>query len=440
MKLTISSNQRHIQLDGNPFFWLGDTAWLLFQKLTYEEALIYLDNRAAKGFTVIQATLVHTYPYVNEAGSPALMDDDFSRPNPDPSPDAFWPRARRIVNAAAQRGLIMALLPSWGSIVAKGVLSNEKIDRYTDFLVQTFGDCENVLWLVGGDVRGSAAPEDFKRLGRCLRRKCPNHLIGYHPFGRCSSSQWFHQEEWLDFNMFQSGHRRYDQAVMNEWDDKAAAETFVGEDSYRYVQHDYALTPVKPVLDGEPSYELIPQGLHDGTQPYWQACDVRRYAYWSLLAGACGFTYGSNAIMQFWRGVEDGAFSVIETWQEALHNPGSMYMTHVRHLMESIRWQEGTPAQDALVDNNGTKYDYNLALQTPAALCVYTYSGKPFSVCTSHLPGSIRGWWFDPVSGGKSCMGPVESADRVVFTPPNRRMGQNDWVLILETKEEGSAE
>lgn len=48
--------------------------------------------------------------------------------------------------------------------------------------------------------------------------------------------------------MFQSGHRRYDQAVMNEWDDRAAAETFVGEDSYRYVQHDGAPTPVKPVL------------------------------------------------------------------------------------------------------------------------------------------------------------------------------------------------
>jgi len=92
------------------------------------------------------------------------------------------------------------------------------------------------------------------------------------------------------------------------------------------------------------------------------------------------------------------------------------------------------------VDNNGTKYDYNLALQTPAALCVYTYSGKPFAVRTAHLPGRIQGWWFDPVSGGKSCMGPVESADHVVFTPPNRRMGQNDWVLILETKEEGPAE
>lgn len=432
MKLTISENKRHFRLDGKPFFWLGDTAWLLFQKLSYEEALIYLDNRAAKGFTVIQATLVHGDRYANSNGSAALLDEDFSRPNPDTSEAAYWPQVRRIVDAAAERGMIMALLPSWGRFVAQGSLCGEKIDAYTDFLAKTFGDCENVLWLVGGDVRGSAAQPEFEKIGTCLRKKCPNHLIGYHPFGRCSSSMWFHEADWLDFNMFQSGHRRYDQVTMNEWDDRAAAEAFVGEDSYRYVQHDYALTPTKPVLDGEPSYELIPQGLHDGSQPYWQACDVRRYAYWSLMAGACGFTYGSNAIMQFWRGVEKGAYSVLETWQEALHNPGSMYMTHVRRLMESIRWQEGAPAQEYLVENSGEKYDYNLALRTPNALCVYTYSGKPFAVDTSLLPGSICGWWFDPVSGGRSCLGAVEAADRVLFTPPNRRLGQNDWVLILE--------
>ena len=279
MKLTISPNKRYFSLDGQPFFWLGDTAWLLLEKLTYEEALVYLDNRAGKGFNVIQVTLVHKHQYTNRYGSPALIDDDFGKPNPDAAPDAFWPLARRIVDAAAERGVFVALLPSWGSMVSGGHLAGDKIDVYTDFLIERFGDCKNVLWLVGGDERGSAAPEDYKRIGRNLRRGCPDHLIGYHPFGRCSSSQWFHGEDWLDFNMFQSGHRRYDQLKLNQWDDKVDAETFVGEDNYRYVQHDRALEPAKPVLDGEPSYELIPQGLHDFTQPYWQACDVRRYAY-----------------------------------------------------------------------------------------------------------------------------------------------------------------
>ncbi|MEG0767191.1 MAG: DUF4038 domain-containing protein, partial [Clostridia bacterium] len=237
--------------------------------------------------------------------------------------------------------------------------------------------CANVLWLVGGDVRGSDAPESFTRIGERLRQRDPKRLIGFHPFGRCSSSLWFANAAWLDFHMFQSGHRRYDQIKLNQWDDKVDVETFVGEDSYRYVQQDYARSPAMPVLDGEPSYELIPQGLHDATQPYWQACDVRRYAYWSLLAGACGFTYGSNAIMQFWKGKEKGAYGVLETWEQALHNPGSMQMTHLRALMETIHWYEGRPAQEFLFENEGKRYDYNLALLTPCALCVYTYTGTP---------------------------------------------------------------
>ena len=41
--------------DGTPFFYLGDTAWELFHRLTFDEAEHYLRDRAAKGFTVIQA-------------------------------------------------------------------------------------------------------------------------------------------------------------------------------------------------------------------------------------------------------------------------------------------------------------------------------------------------------------------------------------------------
>ena len=44
--------------DGRPFFYLGDTAWELFHRLNREEADEYLENRAAKGFTVIQAVVL----------------------------------------------------------------------------------------------------------------------------------------------------------------------------------------------------------------------------------------------------------------------------------------------------------------------------------------------------------------------------------------------
>ena len=46
------------QPDGAPFFWLGDTAWPLFVRLSREDADQYFRDRAGKGFTVIQATVL----------------------------------------------------------------------------------------------------------------------------------------------------------------------------------------------------------------------------------------------------------------------------------------------------------------------------------------------------------------------------------------------
>ena len=39
---------------GNPFFWQGDTPWLLHARLLKEDVLKYLDVRQAQGFNVIQ--------------------------------------------------------------------------------------------------------------------------------------------------------------------------------------------------------------------------------------------------------------------------------------------------------------------------------------------------------------------------------------------------
>jgi Protein of unknown function (DUF4038) len=55
-RLKVTPDGHYLQFtDGTPFFWLGDTGWELFHRLRLEEIKIYLDNRAAKGFNVIQA-------------------------------------------------------------------------------------------------------------------------------------------------------------------------------------------------------------------------------------------------------------------------------------------------------------------------------------------------------------------------------------------------
>ena len=154
-----------------------------------------------------------------------------------------------------------------------------------------------------------------------LKNNNPNQLVTLHPFGRTDSSDDYHTATWLDFNMFQSGHRRYDQ------------DTLPGsfkEDNYKFVHRDWDLKPTKPTLDGEPSYEGIPHGLHDTLQPKWTASDVRRYGYWSVFAGGAGYTYGHNAVMQMFRKGDNPAYGNKELWNDAINAPGAGQMVHIK--------------------------------------------------------------------------------------------------------------
>ena len=58
-KLEVSENGRFLQHEnGKPFFYLGETAWELFHRLSLDETEMFLENRRQKGFTVIQAVLL----------------------------------------------------------------------------------------------------------------------------------------------------------------------------------------------------------------------------------------------------------------------------------------------------------------------------------------------------------------------------------------------
>ncbi|HBT08460.1 MAG TPA: glycoside hydrolase, partial [Leeuwenhoekiella sp.] len=67
--------------NGDPFFWLGDTAWLLLKKLDREAISAYFDDRKKKGFNVIQVMVLHTLDVENVYGSKALIEDQINTPN-----------------------------------------------------------------------------------------------------------------------------------------------------------------------------------------------------------------------------------------------------------------------------------------------------------------------------------------------------------------------
>ena len=431
--IEIMENGRYFCCGGEPFFWLGDTAWLLFHKLTLEETYRYLRSRRELGYNVILADFIHTADQKNLAGDYALQNGDPGKPDRD---SKFWEHIDAVIKMAEEMGLYMGILPVWGSCLVKGGhLTMDNVDAYMSFILDRYHDNPNIIWIVGGDVRGDVEMSVFRRMGKRMKEDRPDRLVTFHPFGRTSSSLWFHEEDWLDFNLFQSGHRRYDQMQLNEWDDNTAKEGWFGEDNWKYVERDYGKNPKKPVLDGEPSYEWILQGLHDRTQPYWKSSDVRRYAYWSVFAGAAGHVYGHNSIIQFHRDLSvEGAYGSRYLWSEAIHHPGGEQMIHLKNLMEQVGFKNGRSAQEYLVGEQGEKYDYISVFAGENFVLAYTCNSRRIQLSLADYEGKrLAAYWMDPVTGIRTYFDTVDGGTQADFCPPERE-DSADIVLVLLTE------
>jgi hypothetical protein len=194
-RLTVASGGHtllHDKLDAQgqtPFFWLGDTAWELFSALNQNEAIRYLDDRAGKKFTVVQA---HLLPWelteLNALGQTVFVDNDFDRPN-----EAYWQHVDFIVQQASQRGLYLALLPAWCRtyIEPKGSPLHSdslKAYRYGRFLGQRYRAYLNLIWVLGGRQITDAPhhlPSFGQRTNRNLRQRSTRpHPVHLPPAGR----------------------------------------------------------------------------------------------------------------------------------------------------------------------------------------------------------------------------------------------------------------
>lgn len=434
--LLISENGRYLTTgNGEPFFWLGDTGWLLFSKLNREEANTYLEDRKQKGFNVIQVMVLHEVPSVNIYGDSSIINKDVSKPAitkgndfKDSKAYDFWDHVDYIIDLAEKKGIYMALVPVWGTNVKEKKVNVPQAKIYAEFLAKRYRGKSNIIWLNGGDIKGSDGLEVWNAIGQTLRANDPNHLITFHPRGRTGSSTWFHKASWNDFDMIQSGHRRYDQ-------DTSAKETLhYGEDNWKYIETDYKLKPTKPTIDGEPSYEGIPQGLHDTIEPRWTAADVRRYGYWSVFAGAFGYTYGNNAVMQMYKLTDKKpAYGPKAPWTTEINAAGATQMKHLKDLMLSRSYFDRVPDQTLIAGKNGDQYERVIGTRGEEFAMLYTYTGKNFNVQMGKIDGDeVKASWFDPRTGKTTAIATFENKGIKEFNPPGEPKNGNDWVLVLE--------
>lgn len=421
-QFSVSDNGRYLLKNGKPFFWLGDTAWELFHRLDQEEADRYLKRRSEQGFTVIQAVALaeldglHT---PNAYGETPLVNDDPTKPN-----EKYFEHVDYIINKADEYGINIGLLPTWGDKIFKDrwgagpeIFNEANAAVYATWLANRYKAKNNIVWILGGDrnPRNERDVAIWNAMGAAIQKVMNNKaVISYHPQPNATgSAQWFHQQPWLSFNMFQNGHCR-DVAI------------------YDKISTVYNMKPTKPVMDAEPLYEDHPVCFNAKDLGTSSAYDVRKYAYLDLFAGAHGHTYGCHDIWQMYSEKAEGINGPHMYWHQALELPAANQMVFVKKLMLSHPLLERVPDQSLVIESNLTPAERIQATRGNDYLFVYTAAGKPFTVTMGKIKGDrLNAYWYDPRNGQSKDIGGVENKGTKKFDPPSTGYGQ-DWVLVLD--------
>jgi hypothetical protein len=435
-RLKISENKHFLVYeDGKPFFYLGDTAWELFHRLNREDAEKYLKNRAAKGFTVIQAVALAEFEGLNEQnayGHQPLINNDPARPVVKEGPDNdYWDHVDFIVKKADSLGLFLGFLPTWGDKWNKKwgdgpeIFNAQNAVVYGEWLGRRYREAANIIWILGGDrpVENDSQRAILQSMAQGLRKGDGSaHLITLHPTGGQGSSDYFPNSAWLDFHMRQNGH-------------EAAFHP-----RYAATRADYDRIPVKPVLDGEPLYEGHPIAFDAEKNGHSVAADVRRPFYWDLFGGACGHTYGHHSIWQMWTPNRKPINNPLMPWYEAIDQPGAAQMQYGRRLLESRPFLTRIPDDSVIVPaipatsvpGAGLKRFVATRDSGGSYAMVYVPTGRAFKVRMDKISGTkVKAWWFNPRNGEASVIGEFPNQGEKEFLCPTN--GENlDWVLVLD--------
>ena len=410
--LQVSQDRRHlVHADGTPFFWLADTGWCLLQELDVPRARAYARLRAEQGFSAVQVVGIMARRFEGSDGeirrgcllanarghAACTVSEKGLVPNP-----PFYKHVDALLRELQKAGLLIAMLPHWGFLAnaylmlhhVRGffqrgdvpIFYREDGTRYARYIGARYGAFLPV-WVLGGDVRAETDEqmEYWRTVARSLDEGSGMRLLRtYHPLGHYSSSEWLHDESWLDFNMVQSGH------------------SIDNTNAYSLTGSDFERSPTKPIINGEPCYENIAHRLSPSEQKRIDAQQVRKAFFWSVLSGAVsGHTYGANNGLQF---APAGTFYGVEVadWLTNVRTyPGAIQLGKIAQFWRSLPWWLLRPAPDLIAaDENPETGAHVVAARTQDGQLTLVYIPQPnvYQPALGALAEGRNTYWFNPRS------------------------------------------
>jgi len=399
--IRVSENGRYFVDDhGKPFYFLADTQWELFRRFSLNDAKLILENRKAKGFTVVMVMLTGVGPGTepNLAGERPWINNDPSSPNP-----AYFDHVDAVLKLAGDNDLQLLIGIYHQTYGARMNLSNAR--SWAAWVTSRYRDIPNILWTLYPKANESSRPLIAQLAEGIQEGDRGKHLVSMHPDPSPASSSFMHAEPWLSFNSIQV------------WKDLRLI--------YPMTLGDYGKSPTKPVT--------MLEGVYEKGEEYGFPITpllVRREAYYTCLAG--GFHgYGHN---DSWR--------VRPAWRAALDDPGANQMTILKNVFIGLPdWWTMIPDQSVFSRGGNIQGDaLNLAARSTAGRWLVCYlAGEPnVSINMSKITAgeSTSAAWIDPATGNRLPIGtfpptgardfsrPAEWADAVLVVRPLRAGAQ----------------
>ncbi len=367
--MEVAPTNDYLLKDGQPFFYLADTAWAAFANLSLAEWSRYLGHRRLQGFNALQISILPIThdTSMSDANRDPFMPDadgnwDFAAYN-----EAYFDQAEAMVNMAVAQGFVPVLGVLWCSYVPNTRCSEKSpvasampfdaVTPYATYVAERFKKFDP-MFFISGDTQFESPDEApyYMAALQATKTVCPDALLTMHLTPRGDLPREF--QEAIDFYMYQSGHRAG------------------GQDMPYVLAEKFTAYPVEhPVVNSEPCYEGHGRV---GEQTRFNAFDVRKATWQSLLAGAkMGVAYGGHGVWSFHRrGMNflnsDRSFEPCD-WDEALHFTGSWDVGFAKWIFETYNFFDMEPTAKLLNADREIKAAANTDHSKIAIYCPYPF-------------------------------------------------------------------
>jgi hypothetical protein len=405
----VSQNGRYLTYaDGAPFFFLGDTHWLMPHEKwdacnkpgCESEFKFMVDRRVTQKFTVYQSEPQGLDGQAWNAGVTEVY------------PEKFTDLDRKF-QYIAEGGLVHATALGCHSQALD--LTGPGAARLARYWVARYG-AYPVLWFTAQefDINYPQYEEIWKQAAEAISATDGYHhpITGhYYSTALGQNATYWGDQPWHSYFMLQNGHGRQARPV--------------------FYQFYWEFSPAKPFLESEANYEQILNGAVNSHM-------VRVSAYTAIQSGSLGFGYGANGIWNdiYAEGdegccVKDYGFT---PWQEAIDFEGGDQMTYLYNFYTALDWWKLEPR---FRDPSWAK------LANPEQIILKSDGNQVYVVHFGNIttktgllknmqPGaSYTAKWFDPRKGEyteiSTSVQPSSNGEWEMPPKPD----EQDWVLLM---------